>query len=90
MNICGCLVHVVPTAVPEARAQIEAFDGVEVHAQTDDGRLVVVVEDTETAFASDILMKLHQVPGVITLTINYHHFEELPHRPSPAVPHPET
>ncbi|WP_343504850.1 chaperone NapD [Alloyangia pacifica] len=91
MNICGCLVHVAQDALPKARAQIEALDGTEVHAQSDDGRLVVVVvEDTDTAFASDIIMSLHQIRGVISLTINYHHFEEPPQRPSPAAPQPET
>ncbi|AWI86493.1 nitrate reductase (plasmid) [Alloyangia pacifica] len=90
MNICGCLVHVLRDALPEARAQMEALDGVEVHAETEDGRLVVVVEDTDTAFASDIIMSLHQIRGVVSLTINYHHFEEPPQRPSPAAPHPET
>ncbi|MCT4371056.1 chaperone NapD [Yangia mangrovi] len=90
MNICGCLVHVRRDALPAARAQMEALKGVEVHAATEDGRLVVVVEDTDAAFASDIIMSLHQIRGVISLTINYHHFEELPHRPSPAAPHPET
>ena len=90
MNICGCLVHVLRDALREARAQMEALDGVEVHAETEDGRLVVVVEDTDTAFASDIIMSLHQIRGVVSLTINYHHFEEPPQRPSPAAPHPET
>ncbi|NDW00217.1 chaperone NapD [Salipiger sp. PrR002] len=90
MNICGCLVHVAQDALLDARAQMEALDGVEVHAQSDDGRLVVVVEDTDTAFASDTIMSLHQIRGVISLTINYHHFEDLPQRPSPAAPHPET
>ena len=86
MNICGCLVHVAQDALPKARTQMEALDGVEVHAQSDDGRLVVVVEDTDTAFASEIIMSLHQIRGVISLTINYHHFEDLAQRPTPAAP----
>ena len=95
MNICGCLVHVARDALPQARAEMEALAGVEVHAQSDDGRLVVVIEDTDTAFASDIIMALHQIPGVIPLTINYHHFEDLSLRTSTAAshtpaPHPET
>jgi nitrate reductase NapD len=95
MNICGCLVHVACDALARARAEIDALAGVEVHAQTDDGRLVVVVEDTDTALASETIMALHQVAGVVTLTINYHHFEDLSPRtptgaPHPAAPHPET
>ena len=52
------------------------IDGVEVHARSDDGRLVVVVEDTTDRRASDIIMDLHQLSGVVSLTLNYHHFED--------------
>ena len=90
MNICGCLVHVAKGAVQEARVAMEATPGVEVHAQTDDGRLVVVVEDTDEAFASDIIMGLHQIPGVISLTLNYHHFEDTSPRAPLAATQPET
>ncbi|MET4103547.1 nitrate reductase NapD [Roseovarius sp. MBR-78] len=89
MNICGCLVHVAPEAIAAARPQIEAMDGVEIHAQTEDGRLVVVVEDTDERFASDAIMALHQVPGVLSLTINYHHFEDLSPRALLAATQPE-
>ena len=77
MNICGCLIHVAPDNFGNAKNLIEGFDGVEVHAISEDGRLVVVVEDTEDRFASEIIMDLHQVPGVISLTLTYHHFENV-------------
>ncbi len=76
MNICGCLVHVVPDSAAAAIHAIDATEGAEVHAQNEDGRIVVVVEDTATRFASEIIMDLHQIPGVVSLTLTYHHFEE--------------
>ena len=90
MNICGCLVHVARTGLSEARAAMESIEGVEVHAQSEDGRLVVVVEDTDSAFASDTIMALHQIPGVISLTLNYHHFEDPSQRAPLAATQPET
>lgn len=89
MNICGCLVHIAPASLRAARTQMDAMDGVEVHAETEDGRLVVVVEDTGEALASDIIMALHQVPGVLSLTLNYHHFEDLSPRSSLTASQPE-
>ncbi len=77
MNVCGCLVHTTPELVSATSNEMVAFDGVEVYAQTSDGRIVVVVEDTPTRLASETIMALHQIPGVITLTLTYHHFEEL-------------
>ncbi|MDO5644058.1 MAG: chaperone NapD [Paracoccus sp. (in: a-proteobacteria)] len=79
MNICGCLVHVAPASLDAARAQIASMEGVEIHATTEEGRMVVVVEDTDSMRASDIIMEIHQVPGVLSLTLNYHHFEDPTH-----------
>lgn len=90
MNICGCLVNVRQQDANAVRCQIAEIPGVEVHAATEDGRIVVVVEDTETDFASDTIMALHQVPGVISLTINFHHFEHAGQRPQPANSQSET
>ncbi|MBY6082184.1 chaperone NapD [Ruegeria arenilitoris] len=87
MNICGCLVHVAPDQTSAARSAMTAFDGVEVHAESDDSRFVVVVEDTPTRLASEIIMDLHQIPGVVSLTLTYHHFEDLAEtRPRPETP----
>ncbi|MFC3119201.1 chaperone NapD [Jhaorihella thermophila] len=82
LNICGCLVHTVPARMAEVVEAINATDGAEVHAQ-EDGRIVVTVEDTDGRLASEIIMDLHQIPGVITVTLTYHHFEELDETPEP-------
>jgi len=77
MNICGCLVHASREAVDTVRDEINRMDGAEVHASGNDGRLVVVVEDSEAGYASDQIMAMHQIPGVISVTLTYHHFEDL-------------
>lgn len=76
MNICGCLIHVAPRYKEQAVAAIAATEGAEIHGQSDEGRFVVVVEDTPERFASDTIMALHQIPGVVSLTLTYHHFED--------------
>ncbi|MDV7144160.1 chaperone NapD [Tropicimonas sp. TH_r6] len=77
MNICGCLVHSMPERVDAVGDAMNAMRGVEVHARSEDGRHVVVVEDTEEARASELIMEMHQIPGVISVTLTYHHFEDL-------------
>ena len=77
MNICGLLVHVLPKRLADARALLSAIDGAEVHAAGSDGRLVVTVEDTPARRADQIIMDLHQIPGVVSVTLSYHHFEPL-------------
>ena len=76
MNICGCLVHTMPDMTDQVMSAIDATEGGEVHAH-EDGRIVVTVEDTSDMRASDQIMEMHQIPGVLTITLTYHHFEEL-------------
>lgn len=76
LNICGCLISTLPDLAPSVALAIAAIEGCEVHA-TEGGRIVVTVEDTADKLASDLIMDLHQIPGVLTVTLSYHHFEEL-------------
>ncbi|UWQ15163.1 chaperone NapD [Aliiroseovarius sp. M344] len=76
MNICGCLVHTMPEMTEQVISAIGATEGGEVHAHQN-GRIVVTVEDTPDMRASDQIMSMHQIPGVLTITLTYHHFEEL-------------
>lgn len=76
LNICGCLVHTMPEMSESVITAINAFEGGEVHAH-ENGRIVITVEDTSTRRASEQIMDMHQIPGVLTITLTYHHFEEL-------------
>lgn len=76
LNICGCLVHVMPDMTDSVIAAINKTAGGEVHAH-ENGRIVVTVEDVGDLRASDQIMDMHQIPGVLTVTLTYHHFESL-------------
>ncbi len=73
-NICGCLVHASPSKVDGVMTAINATEGGEVHAE-ENGRMVVTVEDTEDKMASEQIMDMHNIPGVLSVTLTYHHFE---------------
>lgn len=77
MNICGCLVQTRPGHADATATLIEQMEGAEIHARDADGRLVVVVEDTPAMRADECLMHLHKLPGVVSLTLSFHHFEPL-------------
>ncbi|MCI5097952.1 MAG: chaperone NapD [Rhodobacteraceae bacterium] len=76
LNVCGCLVHTKPEMADSVISALNAFEGGEVHAH-EDGRIVITVEDTPSQRASDQIMEMHQIPGVLTITLTYHHFEAL-------------
>ncbi len=73
MNICGILVHTRPENTPSVRERLETMDGVEVHAATDNGRLVVTVEADDDGTGADYLFSINGVEGVITTSLVYHY-----------------
>ncbi len=74
-NVCGLLAHVAKGKMESVRAALDELDGVDVHAETEDGRLVVTIEDTEECLAADMITNVDRVPGVMNSSLVYHQFE---------------
>ena len=63
MNIVSLVLRIHPETRAAAEAALTAYPGVECHGMSDDGKLVVTVEDAEGAAMSDTLIALHRVQG---------------------------
>lgn len=80
MNISSIIVHAQPTELASVRGSLEQIPGVEVHAATDDGKLVVTIEtdtDGETARTFD---RINAMDGVMSAAMVFHQFESDPHK----------
>ena len=75
MNIAGVVIHARPEKLAGVEAQLLKLPGVEVHATAEDGRMVVTVEDEESRLGETV-MAFHNVDGVLSASLIYHHFEE--------------
>jgi periplasmic nitrate reductase NapD len=71
MHIAGIVVRTRPQSVPEVRARAAGIGGVEVHAVTDDGRLVVTVEGPDRRVVADGLFALNGLPQVLSAVMVY-------------------
>lgn len=76
MNISGVLIHARPEKAAAVKQGLLAFPGVEVHAVTDEGRLVVTIEDEDVGRMADTVVKFQDVAGVISVAMIYHHYED--------------
>ena len=76
MNICGLLIHADPTRLTAIAAGLTAIPGIEIHQTTTDGRMVVTAEDSAAHPAHDAIMAAHNVPGVLSVVLVYHSFEQ--------------
>ena len=78
MSISGIIVHVRPDAAAATSEYIQRLDGVEVHATTEDGRLVVTVDQPDDHKAADTFVELRNVDGVLNTSLVYNYFEQSP------------
>ncbi|CAA7621683.1 chaperone NapD [Magnetospirillum sp. SS-4] len=74
-NICGVLIHVKPEFRHEIHAILTGLPGVEVHVMTEDGRMVVTVEDADGVWAGARITSFNDIQGVLSVTLAYHHFD---------------
>jgi len=69
MNISGVLVHA--KQADEVKKRLMEIPGVEVHAVTENGRLIVTIEDDDEKVVADRALALHQCEGVISAAMIY-------------------
>ena len=76
MNISGVLVKAYPQHLPSIEKILTTIDGVEVHGNNEDGRIVITVEQASAGRISDTLVEIQDVPGVLSAAMIYHQFED--------------
>lgn len=74
-NICGVMVMTLPANRFALRDRLNALAGVEVHAVSDEGKLVLTVEDADGEWAGAIITRIGEVEDVLSLSLVYHHFD---------------
>ena len=73
VEIASAVIHALPGRAAALRKRLAATPGVEVHAETKDGRFVVTVEDTAGASAGDTLLALHRIEDVLAAALVSHY-----------------
>jgi nitrate reductase NapD len=73
VNISSLVVHVRPEQRSEVELTLQGWPGIEIHASTPEGRLVVTVDtDDESTESFD---RIGALPGVMSVAMVYHHLE---------------
>lgn len=76
LHIASLLVHVRPEFLAAVKANLRQLDGLELHQQSPQGKLVVVLE---TEHERHILARIEQInalPGVLNAVLVYHELLE--------------
>jgi nitrate reductase NapD len=78
LHISSILVHADPPGVACVRGLIDAMPGLETHAATDDGRLVVTIEAPSEDASISLIDNVRTLPGVLAVAMVFHQFEPDP------------
>ena len=76
MNISSAIVHIVPARLDEACAVLGGMSGVEIHARSPEGKVVVTLEDDDTEAAANSYVALHGIPGVASVAMVYQYSDD--------------
>lgn len=76
MNLASLVVHTRPADRERIAGQLRTLPGVEIHAATDDGRLVVTVDHDVSQVAADTLTAIHQTRGVLSAAITFQYSDD--------------
>ena len=79
MNIASLVLRIFPDQRELAETALTALPGVECHGMSEDGKLVVTVEEAGEVSVSDTLIAIHSIPCVLAVTLAYEHN---PHHPT--------
>ena len=76
INISGLLVHALPDKAEAVRARLLQLPGIEVHAVSPEGRLVVTLENASDREMADTFERVQTLPDVLSASLIYHHSED--------------
>jgi len=83
MNITGIVVNASPGCAGAVRDALTGIGGVEVHAVTPEGRMVVTVERLDDRAAKEAFDAIGRVEGILSTALIYHHDEPLDEESNP-------
>jgi nitrate reductase NapD len=76
MTICSLIIHSKPEKSAMVSVTLKKVDGVEIHAITDEGKMVVSIDHPDRTHCSDSIMQMHNVDGVMNVALIYEYHEE--------------
>jgi len=80
VHISSMVVHAMPDYLVDVRKNIEELPGAEIHAESPNGKLVVVLESQTQTYITDVIEKIACLDHVMSTALVYHQIEPQPDR----------
>ena len=76
MHIAGVLVRTFPEHIGAVSSNLNQLQGVEVHGNNSDGRIIVTIEKKQPNQIVEVITQMTNLQGVLNTSMIYHQFEE--------------
>ncbi len=76
-HVTSLVVHATPNHVAQVKSDISALKGVDIHAITDEGKLVITLEGETQASILDNVETINALNGVLSSNLVYHQVESI-------------
>ena len=80
VHISSMVVHAMPDHLQTVKNKIEDLPGTEIHAESPNGKLVVVLESQTQTYITDVIEKIACLDHVLSTALVYHQIEPQPDR----------
>lgn len=78
MNISSLVVDVRPEYIPAFRATVGEWPGVEIQADTPEGKMILTIETDDDTDTTHTFSRINAMDGVMSVAMVYHQFEPDP------------
>lgn len=75
VHISSLVVHVMPEHLASTKTTIESFDGTEIYGESEEGKLVVVIETENQGYITDTIDAINQLDHVLSTALVFHQIE---------------
>lgn len=76
-HVTSLVVHAAPKSLVQVKANISALNGADIHAITDEGKLIITIEGETQKSILDNVEAINALEGVINSSLVYHQVDDL-------------
>ncbi|OMH26600.1 chaperone NapD [Motiliproteus sp. MSK22-1] len=77
VHVSSLIVHVRPDCLETVKARVAELDDVEIYGDSEEGKIVVVLETTKQKYITDIIDKINNLKDVLSTSLIFHQIEQL-------------
>ncbi|CED72089.1 NapD protein [Aliivibrio wodanis] len=75
VHISSLVVHVKPEFLEQTKEKILALPNTEIHGESEEGKLIVVLETENQGYITDSIDKINDFEGILNVALVFHQIE---------------